>query len=259
LLLWTFALKSSSIQFILRTISGYISMLLPPSMTRVTLIKRYKRFLADVAFDNGDTLTAHCANTGAMTGLSVPGLPVWVWRSDNEKRKLPWSLELVELPSGLVGINTSQPNRLVAEALANKHIAPLAPYSNIRAEVKYGEKSRIDFLLTEPGLPDCYLEVKIVHYSRQSGLAQFPDSPTERGARHLSEMANMCVLGHRAVTIYVIQRTDCSAFSLCPDNAPAYLVAFKKAHEAGVEAYAYACDISPKEITLNTPLSFALT
>lgn len=229
---------------------------LPNSMTRVTLLKRYKRFLADVEFDDGTILTAHCANTGSMSGLTTPGLRVWVWRSDNEKRKLAWSLELVELPSGLVGINTAQPNRLVAEALANKHIAPLTAYSSIRPEVKYGEKSRIDFLLSEPGLPDCYLEVKNVHYSRQKGLAEFPDSPTTRGARHLSEMEKMCQQGHRAVTIYVIQRTDCTSFALCPDNDPTYVAAFQSATGAGVETYAYSCAISPDEIRLNQALPF---
>lgn len=231
-------------------------MQLPASMTRVKLIKRYKRFLADVQFDDDTILTAHCANTGAMTGITAPNVPVWVWKSDNEKRKLAWSLELVQLPSGLVGINTAQPNRLVAEALANKAIAPLIPYSHIKPEVKYGEKSRIDFLLSEPGLPNCYVEVKNVHYSRQTGLAEFPDSPTARGARHLDEMAKMCDLGHRAVMIYVIQRTDCEAFALCPDNDPTYVKSFHAATAKGVEAYAYACDITPQEIKLTTPLSF---
>lgn len=225
-------------------------------MTRVKLIKRYKRFLADVEFDNGEILTAHCANTGAMTGLSDPGLPVWIWKSDNEKRKLAWSLELVELKTGLVGINTAQPNRLVAEALAAKSIAPLSEYSNIRPEVKYGEKSRIDFLLTDPDLPDCYVEVKNVHYSRQTGLAEFPDSPTARGARHLDEMAKMCDAGHRAITIYVIQRTDCNSFSLCPDNDPTYIKAFIAAKQSGVESIAFGCDISPARIKLASPLSF---
>ncbi len=231
-------------------------MQLPPSMTRVKLIKRYKRFLADVEFENGQTLTAHCANTGAMTGLTDPGVNAWVWKSDNLKRKLPWSLELIEMPSGLVGINTAQPNRLVREALEAKKIAPLAEYETIRAEVNYGNKSRIDFLLGAPGLPDCYVEVKNVHYSRQKGLAEFPDSPTARGARHLEQMSKMCQQGFRAVMIYVIQRTDCQAFSLCADSDPEYVNAFKNATAAGVEAYAFGCDISATEIVLNSPLSF---
>ncbi len=225
-------------------------------MTRVKLIKRYKRFLADVEFENGTTLTAHCANTGAMTGLTDPGVKAWVWKSDNLKRKLPWSLELIEMPSGLVGVNTAQPNRLVKEALQAKKILPLAAYDTIRPEVKYGDKSRIDFLLSAAGLPNCYVEVKNVHYSRKKGLAEFPDSPTARGARHLSEMVKMRQLGFRAVMLYIIQRTDCQSFSLCADNDPQYITAFKSATAAGVEAYAFGCNISSREIVLDSPLSF---
>jgi len=228
----------------------------PQSMTKAILLKRYKRFLADIKLESGKTLTAHCANTGSMSGLTAPGLPVWIWKSQNQKRKLAWSLELVKLPSGLVGINTSRPNQLVAEALANKKIEALKNYSNIRPEVKYGEKSRIDFLLTQEGLPDCYLEVKNVHYSITKGLAQFPDSATSRGARHLDEMGKMCDLGHRAVTIYVIQRTDCTSFSLCEKNDPAYVAAFEAASKCGVESYAYSCAISAQNIELYSELDF---
>ena len=231
-------------------------MQLPCTMRRARLIRRYKRFLVDIEFEDGAIRTAHCANTGAMTGLTEPGTPVWVWKSDDTKRKLAWSLEFVELKSGLVGINTARPNQLVAEALKKKRIAPLSAYSRIKPEVKYGAKSRIDFLATGPALPDCYIEVKNVHYSRKQDLAEFPDSPTTRGARHLNEMAQMCRNGHRAVTIYVIQRTDCRSFSLCQDNDPDYVIAFKKARKAGVEACAYACDIAPATLTLSRPLSF---
>jgi len=232
-------------------------MQLPPSMTKVKLIKRYKRFLADVEFADGTIETAHCANTGSMSGLTDPGLPVWVWRSDNPNRKLSWSLELVELKSGLVGINTSRPNQLVAEALKNKKISPLKNYSNIQPEVKYGEKSRIDFLLSEPGLPKCYVEVKNVHYSTRAGLAQFPDSATSRGARHLDEMSKMCQQGHRAATIYVVQRTDCTEFSLCEENDPTYVAAFASAKKNGVESYVYSCAISPTELRLCSTLAFS--
>ncbi len=231
-------------------------MQLPQSMTRVTLIRRYKRFLADVRFPDGTEKTVHCANTGAMTGLTSPGLPVWVWKSDNEKRKLAWSLEMVELPGGLVGINTARPNQIIAQALRNGEIEELAPYSTIRPEVKYGGKSRIDFLLSEPGLPDCYVEVKNVHFSRSPGLAEFPDSPTTRGARHLSEMAAMCAGGARAMTIYVVQRSDCTRFSLCAQNDPAYVEAFARATKAGVMARAFSCHMSPEKISLGPPLSF---
>ncbi len=163
----------------------------PSPLVRGTLIRRYKRFLADVTLETGEILTAHCANPGAMTGLAMPGLPVWLSKSDDPKRKLAYSLELVELPTGIVGINTAHPNRIVGEALRARAIPELGAYDGIRAEVKYAEKSRVDFLLTAEGLPDCYLEVKNVHLVRAAGLAEFPDSVTTRGARHLADLARM--------------------------------------------------------------------
>ncbi len=229
-------------------------MLLPQPVARGRLIKRYKRFLADIELEDGQLVTAHCANTGSMAGLTAPGLTVWLSHSSNPKRKLAWSWQSVELESGLVGINTAQPNRLVAEALAEKTIAPLAAYTNVRPEVKYGQKSRIDFLLTGEGLPDCYLEVKNVHFSREQGLAEFPDSVTIRGARHLEEMAKMVGDGHRAVTLYVVQRTDCTRFAFAADLDPAYAKAQGKAQTQGVESLAYSCQISPAEITLAASL-----
>ncbi len=229
-------------------------MLLPQPVARGRLIKRYKRFLADIELDDGQIITAHCANTGSMAGLTTPGLTVHLSHSSNPKRKLAWSWQTVELESGPVGINTSNPNRLVAEALANKAIIPLAAYSHVRPEVKYGEKSRIDFLLSGKNLPDCYLEVKNVHFSRQAGLAEFPDSVTARGARHLEEMAKMVEQGHRAVTLYVVQRTDCTRFAFSGDLDPAYAKAQGKAKAQGVESLAYSCQISPLEISLAAPL-----
>jgi sugar fermentation stimulation protein A len=220
------------------------------ALTRGRLVQRYKRFLADIELENGQIITAHCANTGSMAGLSAPGLTVYLSHSSNPKRKLAWSWELVKLESGLVGVNTAQPNRLVAEALADKKIAPLAAYPHIRPEVKYGKKSRIDFLLTGADLPDCYVEVKNVHFSRKPGLAEFPDSVTTRGARHLAEMALMVEQGHRALTIYVIQRTDCTSFALAGELDPAYVAAYQKAKSAGVESLAFSCEINPQAISL---------
>lgn len=220
------------------------------------LIRRYKRFLADIELENGEVITAHCANPGAMLGLDMPGLPVLVSKSDNPKRKLAHSFEMVTLETGLVGINTSLPNRLVAEALAQKRIAELAAHDTVRPEIKYGEKSRVDFLLTGGGLPDCYLEVKNVHLSRQAGLAEFPDCPTARGTRHLAELTSMVTRGHRAVNLFVVQRNDCKRFALAADLDPAYAAAAKTAHAAGVEFLAYSCSISDEEIRLDTPLPF---
>ncbi|MFC0011728.1 DNA/RNA nuclease SfsA [Devosia nitrariae] len=229
-------------------------MRLPQPMQRGTLVARYKRFLADVRLDSGEEIVAHCANPGAMLGLKDPGLPVWVSPSANPARKLAWNLELVELPTGLVGINTAHPNRIVAEAVASGAIPELAAYESCRPEVKYGERSRVDFLLTCEGLPDLYLEVKNVHFSREPGLAEFPDSPTERGARHLAELSAMVAAGHRAVMLYLVQRTDCSRFGLAGDLDPRYAAAFALAKAAGVEALCYDCALSTETITLRQAL-----
>lgn len=189
-----------------------------------------------------------------MTGLAMPGLPVWLSKSDDPKRKLAYSLELVELPTGIVGINTAHPNRIVGEALRARAIPELGAYDGIRAEVKYAEKSRVDFLLTAEGLPDCYLEVKNVHLVRAAGLAEFPDSVTTRGARHLADLARMVDEGHRAVMLYLVQRGDCTQFTLATDIDRAYAAAFRDAHSAGVEALCYATDITSEAITLGDPL-----
>lgn len=225
-------------------------MQLPQPMVPGTLIRRYKRFLADIALENGESITAHCANPGAMSGLNMSGLPVWVSKSDNPKRKLAWNFELVELDSGLVGINTGYPNKIVGEALAQSRIAELKAYNTHRPEVKYGEASRVDFLLTEPGLPDCYLEVKNVHLSRDEGLAEFPDSTTKRGAKHLEELGHMVSAGHRAINLYLVQRTDCRQFAIAGEIDPVYQAAFNEARDIGVEILVYDCKISTSQITL---------
>lgn len=228
----------------------------PSTLISGRLIKRYKRFLADITLGDGSVITAHCANPGAMTGLAMPGLPVWLSKSDDPKRKLAYSLELVELPTGLVGINTAHPNRIVAKALAEKAIPELAAYSSVRPEMKYGEKSRVDFFLSGEGLPDCYLEVKNVHLVRQEGLAEFPDSVTARGARHLEDLGKMADAGHRAVMLYLVQRTDCTQFALASDIDPAYARAFEGARVRGVEALCYATHLNMTSITIAHPLPF---
>lgn len=233
-------------------------MLLNQPLIHATLLRRYKRFLADVRLESGELTTVHCANPGAMTGLDQPGMTIWLSRSTNLKRKLPLSWELAELPTGLVGINTALPNRIVAEALVEKRITEVMAYPNFRPEVKYGENSRVDFLLTGVGLPDCYLEVKNVHLSRTPELAEFPDAATARGAKHLVELAKMVATGHRAINLFLVQRDDCKAFHLAEDVDPAYANAMREARAAGVEVLAYDCTLSRKHITLNQPLPIHL-
>lgn len=224
-------------------------------LVRGRLIKRYKRFLADVILDDGRAVTAHCANPGAMLGLRDPGLVVWLEPSSDPKRSLAWSWRLVELPDGhMVGIDTSLPNRLVAEALSDGRIPGLTGYERIRPEVRYGAKSRVDFLLSGPGRPDAYVEVKNVHLRRTGTLAEFPDSVTARGARHLAELATMAEAGHRAVMLYVVQRTDCDRFGIAADLDPAYATAFAEATRAGVEVMGASTRIGREGIALAGPL-----
>lgn len=220
-----------------------------------TLIRRYKRFLADVELDDGREITAHCANPGAMLGLNMAGLRVWLEPNDNPKRKLKFGWKLVELPGdALAGIDTGVPNKVVGNALRAGRIAPLAAYETVRPEQKYGQNSRIDFLLSQPGLPDAYVEVKNVHLMRAPGLAEFPDSVTARGAKHLDDLAEEAARGNRAVMLYCIQRDDCDRLDLARDLDPAYAAAFDRARSRGVEALAYRCSLSTSRITLERPV-----
>ena len=222
----------------------------PQPLVRGKLVSRYKRFFADVILDSGEAVTAHCPNPGAMLGLNTPGLPVWLSTSDNPKRKLAMTLELVEADGGLVGVNTMLPNKLVAEALANDWIAEVAGYASIRPEVKYGTASRVDFLLEHPDRPPCWLEVKNVHLKRGGTLAEFPDCVAARSLKHLHELSAEVRKGARAVQLFVIQRTDCDRFAACADLDPAYARGLLEADAAGVEVLCYDCDISTKTIRI---------
>src|SRR5919197_6316654 len=214
----------------------------PAPLIAATLVKRYKRFLADVTLPSGETVTVHCANPGAMTGLNVPGARVWLSKSANPNRKLAHSWELIEVDLGggaeLVGINTAHPNALAAEAIAAGIIPELGGYTSVRREVKYGKNSRVDFVLEAPARPPCYVEIKNVHLMRRPGLAEFPDAVTKRGAKHLHELSAMAKAGARAVMLFLVQIGSARSFALARDIDPAYGKAFDAARRAGIEAIA---------------------
>jgi sugar fermentation stimulation protein A len=226
---------------------------LAPNLQRAHLLRRYKRFLADVEIDGG-AVTVHCPNPGAMTGLAEPGTPVWLAPASAPGRKLPFGWELCELVRDgtptYVGINAAKANAIAREAIAAGRLGELAGYRDMRSEVRYGERSRVDFLLEQPGRPPAYVEVKNVHLMRQPGLAEFPDCVTLRGTRHLHELARVARMGARAVMLYVVQRADAGHFALAMDIDPAYAAAFRAAQEAGVEAICYSCAVTPQRIMI---------
>ena len=223
----------------------------PQPLMRGTLVSRYKRFFADVILEDGSAITAHCPNPGAMLGVNTPGLPVWLSKSGDPKRKLAHTLEFVEVDGGLVGVNTMAPNRLVAEALAADAIPELAGYATHRREVKYGEASRVDFLLEHPDRTPCWLEIKNCHLSRTKGLAEFPDCVAARSTKHLRELETMAAAGERAVVLFVVQRTDCDGFRACAELDPKFAAALDHAAAAGVEVLVYTAKMSPKAVTLS--------
>ena len=222
----------------------------PLPLERGVLVQRYKRFFADVVLDDGRAITAHCPKPGSMLGMNTAGMPVWLSHSDNPKRKLAHTLELVEVDGDLIGVNTLLPNRLVAEALADGAIPELAGYPVVRPEVKYGGASRVDFLLQAEGRADCYVEVKGVTLHRGGGLAEFPDSVSARALKHLVELEREVAAGNRAVLLFVIQRMDCTAFDTAAGIDPAYAARLITAARAGVEVLCYDCQISPGGIRL---------
>ena len=187
--------------------------------------------------------------------MADEGIKIWLEPNDDPRKKLKYGWRLIEQDDGhFVGVDTGVPNRVVGPALLAHQIAGLPPYDAVRAEVKYADKSRIDFLLS--GAVDTYVEVKSVTLSRTAGLAEFPDSVTARGAKHLEALTQMVAQGHRAVMFYMVQRTDCAALSLAADIDPAYAAAFARATKAGVQVLAYDCEIDPKGVTLRRPMPF---
>lgn len=228
-----------------------------PALKRGVLVKRYKRFLADVILDSGEEITAHCVNTGAMLGIKNPGTPVYLSYNPSPTRKLAYTYEIAEVEDTLVGTNTAHPNKLIYEALQNQKLKPFKAYHNVKREAKINAQTRLDFLLKEEGLPDCYIEVKNVHY-KDGEIARFPDSVTTRGAKHMMELLELRNQGFRCAVVYVVQRNDCEMFSLASKIDPDYAKATLEAHRGGVEIYAYSCNLTPNSITLSQLLPLDL-
>lgn len=231
----------------------------PTPLIPARLLRRYKRFLADVipetGPDAGQEVTVHCPNPGAMLGLAEPGARIWIAPTPDPKRKLPYGWRLVELPGGhCAGIDAGLTNRVVAEALAARTIPTLSAYAHIRPEARYAARSRVDFLLSGSDLPDAYVEVKSVTLRRNGDCAEFPDCVTARGARHLADLTQMVAEGHRSVMLYVVQRDDCARLRMAEDLDPAYARAFEAARAAGVEMLCHGTRIDPTGITLAGPL-----
>ncbi len=230
-----------------------------------TLIKRYKRFMADVVPESAsEQITLHCPNTGSMKNCMGEGWRVWYSDSGNPKRKYPCTWELSETPGGdLICVNTAQANRIVKEALAQNIISELAVYGTVKPEVKYGaENSRIDFLLTEAGLPNCYVEVKsatLLDESFGKGQGFFPDAVTERGRRHLRELQQMVAEGHRAILLFCVNHTGIDQIDVADHIDPAYGRVLREALQAGVEVLAYKSLINTETIQLWQPVPVALS
>ena len=217
------------------------------------LIKRYKRFFADINFKN-QIITAHCPNSGSMMGMIEKGNIVWFSKSDNPKRKLKYTLEIIKVKKNLVGINTLITNKLVLEALKSKKIENLIPFNKIKTESKFSKNTRFDFLLFN-GKTKCYLEVKNVTLVRNEKVAEFPDAVTSRGTKHLNELINAKKCGYQSYILYLIQREDCKNFKIADDIDKDYKIAFNKAIKAGVKMLCYDCKISNEEVKLNNQIN----
>lgn len=231
-----------------------------PPLQPGLLLRRYKRFLADVQLPSGETLTVHCPNTGSMLNCLVPESPCWYSLSDNPKRKLPGTLELVTSASGgLACVNTQRANTLVDEAVSAGRIAALAEYETLRREVRYGnEGSRIDLLLEDEKRGRCYVEVKSVTLGLEQGLGVFPDAVTARGLKHVRELMSMVAAGHRAVLFFCVLHEDVTRVVPAAHIDPAYADSVAAALAAGVEVMAWKARLSPQELILVEPLPFEL-
>lgn len=228
-------------------------MTFPSPLERGVLVRRYKRFLADVVLDGGEAATVHVPNSGSMMGLTAPGSTVWLSRSTDPKRKLALTLEMIRPPDGpLVGVNTMRTNRIAETAIRDGLIPELTGYDRLRREVRYDHDSRIDLLLEEDdGRPPAYVEVKNVTLSRAAGLVEFPDAVTTRGAKHLAALERVVQSGGRAVMLFIAQRGDGDRFATADDIDPTYGAALRRAASQGVEVLCYSYDLTPAAIRLN--------
>ena len=219
-----------------------------------TLIKRYKRFFVDINYKK-KIITAHCPNSGSMMGLLEKGNKVWFSLSDNPKRKLKYTLEIIEVKNEKIGINTLLTNKIVFEALVNKKIETLNKFNNIKPEVRFSDKTRFDFLLSN-SKEKCFLEVKNVTLLRERKIAEFPDAVTTRGTKHLNELCNAKKKGYQSYILYLIQREDCDSFKIAKDIDEDYKITFVKALKAGVKILCYDCKLNNEEIKLNKQINY---
>ena len=219
-----------------------------------TLVRRYKRFFADIKYKN-KIITAHCPNSGSMLGLLDKGNKAWFSLSDNPNRKLKYTLEMIEIENKKVGINTLLTNKIVLEALNQKKIKSLVKFNNIRTEIKFSDKTRFDFLISN-NKKKCFLEVKNVTLLREKKIAEFPDAITTRGTKHLNELCNAKKKGFQSYLLYLIQREDCDSFKIAKDIDEKYKIAFSKALKAGVKILCYDCKLNSEEIKLNKQINY---
>ncbi|WP_022666973.1 DNA/RNA nuclease SfsA [Desulfospira joergensenii] len=221
-----------------------------PSLIEGRLIRRYKRFLADVELEDGQMVTAHCPNSGSMKGCALAGAPVWISESDNKKRKLKFTWELIQTPESMIGVNTQVPNKLVGESIKNGLVEELEEFTKVRPEVKTSDHTRLDLKLENESGQICFVEIKNCTLVEQ-GRAMFPDAVTTRGQKHLDELARLAGQGHRAVIFYLIQRTDAKIFSPAAGIDPKYAEKLKSARKNGVQIITRDVRINPRRICLN--------
>ena len=225
-----------------------------PELVPGTLVKRYKRFLADVKLGNGQLVTAHCPNTGSMTGCSEPGSPVYLTYHDDPKRKLNYTWQLIQMPGSLVGVNTMIPNRLVEMSIRAGVIPELQPARNVRREVSIGNRSRIDLQLINADGRACYIEIKNCTLVKD-GVAQFPDAVTARGVKHIKGLERLCAQGNQCVMFYFIQRMDARSFQPADHIDPDYGAALRRAIKNGVQVMAYDVHVDLRGIRLRRPIA----